>query len=220
MTPRPRFRGPDNSLDLGGGESYLETACLAQAHAALVYHHANREEIEADLAGEEAEAETCSGSMMQRVAENCDHPTVPPNPQPYHLMTRKTVEGKIVAFFRRRPHVIAVYVFGSYVRSGVRHAEDVDVAVLYERGHEPDEFCRLQDQEELSQRLGKPADLVILNRVPVVLRMQVLMKGLPLLVQDRSKLSDFMVRTQAEYVDLKRVRRPIEEKLAEAPVLG
>ena len=30
---------------------------LAQVYAALAYYHANREEIEADLAGEEAEAE-------------------------------------------------------------------------------------------------------------------------------------------------------------------
>lgn len=30
---------------------------LAQVHAALAYHHANREEIEADIAAEEAEAE-------------------------------------------------------------------------------------------------------------------------------------------------------------------
>jgi uncharacterized protein (DUF433 family) len=30
---------------------------LAQVHAALAYYHANREEIEADLAAEEAEAE-------------------------------------------------------------------------------------------------------------------------------------------------------------------
>jgi hypothetical protein len=96
----------------------------------------------------------------------------------------------------------------------------VDVAVLYERGYEPDEFRRLLDQEELSQRLGRPVDLVILNKVPVVLRMQVLGKGFALLVRDRSKLSEFVVRTQAEYVDLKRVRRPIEKKLAEAPVLG
>jgi hypothetical protein len=30
---------------------------LAQVHAALAYYHANREEIEADIASEEAEAE-------------------------------------------------------------------------------------------------------------------------------------------------------------------
>jgi len=30
---------------------------LAQVHAALAYYHANREEIEADIAAEEAEAE-------------------------------------------------------------------------------------------------------------------------------------------------------------------
>lgn len=34
---------------------------LAQVHAALAYYHANREEIEADIAGEEIEAERLEG---------------------------------------------------------------------------------------------------------------------------------------------------------------
>ena len=35
----------------------IDHLSLAQVHAALAYYHANREEIEADIAAEEAEAE-------------------------------------------------------------------------------------------------------------------------------------------------------------------
>lgn len=38
---------------------------LAQVHAALAYYHANREEVEADLAGEEAEAEKLAQERHQ-----------------------------------------------------------------------------------------------------------------------------------------------------------
>jgi len=40
---------------------------LAQVHAALAYYHANREEIEADLVGEEAEAEKLAQERYQTV---------------------------------------------------------------------------------------------------------------------------------------------------------
>ena len=39
---------------------------LAQVHAALTYYHANREEIEADLAAEEAEAERLEKEHYQK----------------------------------------------------------------------------------------------------------------------------------------------------------
>lgn len=43
---------------------------LAQVYAALAYYHANREEIEADLAGEEAEAERLEQEHDQAARRN------------------------------------------------------------------------------------------------------------------------------------------------------
>ena len=42
---------------------------LAQVHAALTYYHANREEIEADIATEEAEADRLEEEYDQRIRE-------------------------------------------------------------------------------------------------------------------------------------------------------
>ena len=44
----------------------IEHLALAQVYAALAYYHANREEIEADLAAEEAETETLEQRYAQK----------------------------------------------------------------------------------------------------------------------------------------------------------
>ncbi len=43
----------------------IDHLTLAQVHAALAYYHANREEIEADLAAEEAEIERLERQYLQ-----------------------------------------------------------------------------------------------------------------------------------------------------------
>jgi len=44
----------------------IEHLTLAQVYAALAYYHANREEIETDLAAEEAEAEALEQQYAQK----------------------------------------------------------------------------------------------------------------------------------------------------------
>jgi len=44
---------------------------LAQVYAALAYYHANREEIEADLAAEEAEAEMLEQHLQAGLSNRC-----------------------------------------------------------------------------------------------------------------------------------------------------
>ena len=44
----------------------IEHLTLAQVYAALAYYHANREEIETDLAAEEAEAEALEQQYTQK----------------------------------------------------------------------------------------------------------------------------------------------------------
>jgi uncharacterized protein (DUF433 family) len=43
----------------------LEARSLAEIHAALAYYHANREEIDADIAGDDAAAEEIFGTQAR-----------------------------------------------------------------------------------------------------------------------------------------------------------
>lgn len=116
--------------------------------------------------------------------------------------------------------VVAVYLYGSVLRVGTERAGDVDIGVLYRRERVPDGLRVLREQEELSDLLHKQVDLVVLNTASPILRMQVLRKGRCVLEKDHRLNVQFVVRTLQEYFDLKMVRRVIEEKLGEAPVLG
>ena len=122
--------------------------------------------------------------------------------------------------FKRYPDIAAVYLFGSVLHLGLKAAGDVDVAVLYGRDRTINEFRRIQEQQNLSSGIGKDVDLIVLNRVPIILCMQVLKKGRLILSKDRKMHNAFVVRTLSEYFDLKRVRGPIEQKLVEFSILG
>ena len=130
------------------------------------------------------------------------------------------INKKIQDFFSRKRDSAAVYLFGSVLRLGVNNAEDVDVAVLYDDDKMPDEFQRIKEQQDLSDYLKKDVDLIILNNAPPILRMQVLKKGKLIVLKNRKAKNNFFVRTINEYFDLKQIRKPIEQKLAEFPILG
>ncbi len=130
------------------------------------------------------------------------------------------IDKKIQEFFLKKPNIAAIYLFGSVVRVGMNASEDVDVAVLYDTEEIPDEFQRIQEQQCLSDYLGKDVDLIVLNNARVILKMQVLKKGRLVTLKNRKMRNDFFVCTINEYFDLKQVRQPIEQKLAEFPILG
>ena len=56
-------------------------------------------------------------------------------------------------------------------------------------------------------------DLVVLDTASPILRMEVLRRHRMLVQKDPERFEQFVVRTLAEYFDLKRVREPIERAL-------
>jgi hypothetical protein len=71
----------------------------------------------------------------------------------------------------------------------------------------------MEDQIELSRRLGSDVDLVNLGDASPILRMQVLRKGILLLNRRPRLVNEFFVQTHNEYFDLKQSRKPIEDSL-------
>jgi predicted nucleotidyltransferase len=122
--------------------------------------------------------------------------------------------------FTGKKGIVALHLFGSAVRRPSNHVNDVDIAVLYEKRSVPDHFALANQQENLSSVIRKEADMIVMNEAPVVLRMQVFKKGIPVLIKDRKTLNRFMVATMNEYFDLKIVRRPIEQALHRVSIYG
>jgi predicted nucleotidyltransferase len=124
------------------------------------------------------------------------------------------IESALRAFFdARRSEVASAYLFGSVARETSRPDSDVDVAVLLRSSPPPTlEGLKLDMAGDLEEVLGRPVDLVVLNRAPPDLVHRVLRDGRLVSEEDRSARIAFEVRARNEYFDmlphLERYRRP------------
>lgn len=114
------------------------------------------------------------------------------------------LENVLYEFFSGREGIAAVYLFGSVARGTERPDSDVDIGVLYVQ--EPPRTLLGQPfdlEADLSALLGRPVQIVVLNRAPVDLIHRVLRDGIIILEPDVSRRIAFEVRSRNMYWDLK-----------------
>ncbi|MBU0566721.1 nucleotidyltransferase domain-containing protein [bacterium] len=125
----------------------------------------------------------------------------------------------ISSMLSKEDDVSAVYIFGSMVNDYPRRASsDIDIGVLFNKRvglkRELDLAARL------TVKLGSEVDLVNLDRIPVNLAFQVVLKGILVFEKVRMVLSDYLERLFGEYQDfrpkfevfLKEYNRSLEEE--------
>jgi predicted nucleotidyltransferase len=99
--------------------------------------------------------------------------------------------------------IAAAYLFGSVARGTARPDSDADVAILLEK--DPPATLgglHLDLEGDLEKRLGRPVQLVVLNKAPCDLGARVIRDGLILVDRDRSKRLRYEVQTRKELWDL------------------
>jgi len=111
---------------------------------------------------------------------------------------------QLQAFFNRdHVGIVCVYVYGSVARGEARGTSDIDVAVLYTQEPPPTlDGLGLELGDTLERLLGKPVDLVILNRVPLDLIHRVLRDGVLVYDSHPSSRIRFEVQARNAYFDL------------------
>lgn len=117
-----------------------------------------------------------------------------------------SAQRRIVEVFRSHSDVAAVYLFGSRANGTAGPDSDIDVAVLF--GAAPSRTLdgpRFAIEGELERELAAPVDLVVLNEVPVDLRVRVLRTGHLLVDRNPALRIAFEVRTRNEAFDLQPV---------------
>ena len=115
-----------------------------------------------------------------------------------------TIVQQLQAFFNGdHIGIVCVYVYGSVARGGARGTSDIDVAVLYAQEPPPTlDGLGLELGYTLERLLGKPVDLVILNRAPLDLIHRVLRDGILVYDGDPSARIRFEVQARSAYFDL------------------
>jgi predicted nucleotidyltransferase len=117
------------------------------------------------------------------------------------------------AFFAARGAAIAcAYLFGSAARGAARRGSDLDIAVLLpETPPATLEGLAFDLAGEIERLLGRPVDIVVLNRAAPDLVHRILRDGVLLHESDRRARVAFETRSRAEYFDvlphLQRYRR-------------
>ena len=120
---------------------------------------------------------------------------------------------QVVERLTQRFGLDALWLFGSGARGAATSCSDVDLAALFRRVPEPDELLGMA--AELEAVLGRPVDLVDLDRASPILAMQVLRTGRLLVDANPSRRQRLAAATPGRYEDLLIVRRPVERAILE-----
>lgn len=109
----------------------------------------------------------------------------------------------LVEYLAGQEDVLAAYLFGSQATERARPNSDVDVAVLLS---EPESLARFERRLQLigdvSDVLGREADVIVLNDAPSILQHQILKTRQLLHERDREARIEFEVMAGKIYADL------------------
>ena len=128
------------------------------------------------------------------------------------MLGEKELE-KISNVFKKEGALLAVYLFGSYASGNPHRYSDVDMAVLFDKTTNPEDYTDKQIDlvVSLGRLLGREADVVVLNRAGSFLKYNVLKNGLRVYERPDRNERDFEARAIVEYFDFLPIKNRIEE---------
>ena len=104
-----------------------------------------------------------------------------------------------------------IYIFGSTVKNRDRGDSDIDIAVL--TGKRVDEYELFILSQKLADILKKEVDLIDLNRVSTVFKIQIIKTGNLIYNSNNRKKMYFQMRTMKAYAILNEERQEVIDKI-------
>lgn len=113
---------------------------------------------------------------------------------------------KVRGFCQKREEIIALYIFGSYGTYEQPPLSDIDLAILYRSIPKIEE--ELDFEVKISEIFERDdIDIVILNKAPIDIQIEVLSKGEIIYCSDELLLTEFKERVFYQYGDYEPILR-------------
>jgi hypothetical protein len=130
-------------------------------------------------------------------------------------METAEIEQALREFFATEgPGIVAAYLFGSVARGTATARSDVDIAVLYEVAPPATiDGLPVELERRIEKLVGRPVQVIVLNRAPVDLIHRILRDGVLVLDSAKSARIRFEVKARNQFFDLQPIlaryrRRP------------
>ena len=115
---------------------------------------------------------------------------------------KSNLNTRLKNFFKEKPEIIAVYLFGSQSVGKAGRSSDVDIGILLDPCERVTQIeKRNQYMVELAHMFRKEIHPIILNSAGEELMRQIFAKGTCILVKDQKKLSLFKMTMYARIAD-------------------
>lgn|SRR5690606_18957505 len=136
---------------------------------------------------------------------------------PVHHVLDADLQAKLRAYLENQPEIDAAYLFGSHATGRATEGSDLDIAILIDESFDlrANPTYRLHQLAAFERLTGRPVDVVILNRAPLVLINQVLQTGILLHERSHRHRVNFEVRSLLAYFDFKPQLDLLNRKLAQ-----
>jgi predicted nucleotidyltransferase len=108
---------------------------------------------------------------------------------------------KISDFFRQKPEVTALYIFGSFLTEHMRLDSDIDIGVLLKKKPTDINIKKSEYVDEIIRHTLRGISLIILNTAPVSLRYTILREGRLIFDKYPDLRKEFIELTAREYFD-------------------
>ena len=125
----------------------------------------------------------------------------------------KTLEEKTASLFGSYD-VLCTYLYGSYARGEAIPQSDIDIAVLVRRDYPEHNYLDLELNLSLEMDklgLGAEAEVRVINRLPLLMRGEILTEGRLIYCGDDSARVEFETATRDEYFDFLPIHRAYQK---------
>ena len=127
-----------------------------------------------------------------------------------HTVQRNFIDlNPIIPLFKNDPDIMALYVLGSAATGSMRPDSDIDLAILYEPGHEHTALRRAEIAADATCALGRDVDCGEVSSRNLVYAREAILKGRRLFARDAFRADSMETNLLGMYTRFNEDRREV-----------